>query len=174
MMLITNFLLSNHHGFGFNTNILETNLINIILLVALIVYVAKNALLNSIDLRREQIIKALNTLDDNVVESQLMFIRSNKQLQQINLILSNLQEENTTNKLNSLKRKHQHFILVVDNLCNSSIQTIERNFNEGLKSIERYLFYFAIGKVLTKFVKLTPKERQKILENVIMSFGGEK
>jgi len=172
MTCFTNLWLSHHHGFGINTNILETNLINIILLVALIVYAAKNALLNSIDQRREQILKALNTLDDNVVESQLTFIRSNKQLQQINLILSQLQKENTANKLSALKRKYHKLSVDVDNLCDLSVQLIERNSSEGIKSVERYLFYFAIGKVLTKFVKLTPKEKQQILETVIMNFGG--
>jgi F-type H+-transporting ATPase subunit b len=52
-------MLSEREGFGINTNILETNVLNLAVVIWILIYFGKDILLNSLEIRRESIIKSL-------------------------------------------------------------------------------------------------------------------
>jgi len=158
---------------GINTNILETNIVNILILIGLIVYVGKGFITNSVDQRRKQILKTLETLDNNLAQANLKFIESNKQLEQINLIISELQENNKIQKKSSLNRKHEKIQTVLNTLFEILVLNINKNKTESLAFLKRYLLIFSIGKVLSRFKKLNYPEQQKILDNFLFKFQEE-
>lgn len=153
-----------------NTNILETNIINIVILVGLIVYVGKGFITNSVDQRRNQILKTLETLDNNLNQANLKFIDSTKQLEQINLIIFELQENNKNQKISSLNRKYEKFYSSITLLFDFLVFNINKNKLDSVRSLERFLLTFAIGKVLNRCAKLNSRDQQKFLDSFILKF----
>jgi F-type H+-transporting ATPase subunit b len=162
------------HGIEFNTNLLETNLINILILLGLVIYVAKGFLNSSVDSRRKQILKTLETLDNNLSQANQRFLESTKQLKQITIIISQIQEENRNQKILSLNRKHEKIKKEILNIFSILLETIEKSQKDSLQSVRSYLISFSIGKILIKFGKLNDKEQQKILDNIVMNLGVQK
>jgi F-type H+-transporting ATPase subunit b len=56
-----------NHGFGLNFNILETNLLNLVLVIALLVYFLKGFLGNILERRREAILADLKDAEERLV-----------------------------------------------------------------------------------------------------------
>jgi F-type H+-transporting ATPase subunit b len=159
--------------FEINTNILETNVINILILLGLIIYVGKGFIENSVDQRRKQILKTLENLENNLFEANQNFIESTKQLKQINLIILQIQEENKTQKLSALERKYEKLKNEINSIFDILIQNINKNKIDSLETIERFLLNFSIGKVLKNCAKLNEQEQQKIVDNIIAKLGGD-
>ena len=57
-------MVSLAEGFGFNTNLLETNILNLAVVLPLVFSLGKDTLTSILDNRREKILSSLRTADD--------------------------------------------------------------------------------------------------------------
>ena len=91
-------LLANHEGIGLNTDILETGLINILALVAILIYTGQDFLGSLLEERKTTIIKGVQDAENRLNEAEKRLVEAEKQLNQANLIISEIKSETITTK----------------------------------------------------------------------------
>lgn len=90
-------------GFGINTDILDTNLINIIILVAGLSILVKNALGESLSVRQQKIIGSIQEAEDRLDQAKTRLSEAEKQLSKVGVITDAISTDaqNTANQLKS-------------------------------------------------------------------------
>ena len=91
-------LLANHDGIGLNTDILETGLINIVALLAILIYTGRDFLGSLLEERRTTIVKGVQDAEDRLTEAQKRLVEAEKQLNQANLVISEIKNETVNTK----------------------------------------------------------------------------
>ena len=96
-------LLAKQEGISLNTDILETGLINIIALVAILIYTGQDFLGSLLEERKTTIINSVQDAENRLNEAQKRLDEVKKQLNQANLVISELRAETLTTKKTLLK-----------------------------------------------------------------------
>lgn len=91
-------LIAEDEGIGFNSDILETGLINIIVLVGILVYTGKDFLGSLLDERKTIIVKAIQDAEDRLNEAQKRLNEAEKQLNQAHVVISEIKNETISTK----------------------------------------------------------------------------
>ena len=91
-------LLAEHEGIGLNLDILETGLLNIIALVAILVFTGRDFLGSLLEERKTTIIKSVQDAEDRLNEAQKRLNEAQKQLNQANLVISEIKNETVSTK----------------------------------------------------------------------------
>ena len=91
-------LLAESEGIGLNTDILETGLLNIIALVAILIYTGRDFLGSSLEERKTTIVKGVQDAEDRLNEAQKRLSEAEKQLSQANLVITEIKNETIATK----------------------------------------------------------------------------
>lgn len=91
-------LLSNSGSIGLNTDILETGLLNIFALLAILIYAGQDFLGSLLDERKTTIVKSVQDAEDRLLEAQKRLTEAQKQLNQAALIIDEIKNETVTTK----------------------------------------------------------------------------
>jgi F-type H+-transporting ATPase subunit b len=91
-------LLAEHEGIGLNTDILETGLINIFALLAILIYAGRDFLGSLLEERKTMIVKGVQDAEDRLNEAQKRLNEAEKQLNQANLVINEIKNETITTK----------------------------------------------------------------------------
>jgi len=91
-------LLAEHEGIGLNPDILETGLLNIIALVAILFFTGRDFLGSLLEERKTTIVKSVQDAEDRLNEAQKRLEEAQKQLNQANLVISEIRNETVTTK----------------------------------------------------------------------------
>jgi F-type H+-transporting ATPase subunit b len=91
-------LLAEHEGIGLNLDILETGLLNIIALVAILVFTGRDFLGSLLEERKTTIVKSVQDAEDRLNEAQKRLSEAQKQLNQANLVISEIRNETVATK----------------------------------------------------------------------------
>ena len=91
-------LLAEHEGIGLNTDILETGLINILALLAILIYTGRDFLGSLLEERKTTIVKGVQDAEDRLNEAQKRLSEAEKQLTQANLVISEIKNETVATK----------------------------------------------------------------------------
>jgi F-type H+-transporting ATPase subunit b len=91
-------LLAEHEGIGLNTDILETGLINILALLAILIYTGRDFLGSLLEERKTTIVKGVQDAEDRLNEAQKRLAEAEKQLNQANLVISEIKNETIATK----------------------------------------------------------------------------
>ena len=92
------FTLLANEGISLNTDILETGLINILALLAILIYTGRDFLGSLLEERRTTIVKGVQDAEDRLTEAQKRLAEAQKQLSQANLVISEIKNETVTTK----------------------------------------------------------------------------
>jgi F-type H+-transporting ATPase subunit b len=96
-------LLAEDGSIGLNLDILETGLINILALVAILVYTGRDFLGSLLEERKTTIVKGVQDAEDRFTEAQTRLSEAEKQLSQANLVISEIKNETIATKKVLLK-----------------------------------------------------------------------
>jgi F-type H+-transporting ATPase subunit b len=96
-------LLAEHEGISLNTDILETGLLNILALLAILIYTGRDFLGSLLEERRTTIVKGVQDAEDRLNEAQKRLNEAQKQLNQANLVISEIKNETVATKKVLLK-----------------------------------------------------------------------
>jgi len=96
-------LLAESEGIGLNLDILETGLINIIALVAILIYTGTDFLGSILQERQLTILKSIEDSENRLREANERLSEAQKQLSQAHFVLSNIRKETKLTKINLLK-----------------------------------------------------------------------
>jgi len=91
-------LLAEQSGISLNTDILETGVINILALLAILIYTGRDFLGSLLEERKTTIVKGVQDAEDRLNEAQNRLNEAKKQLNQANLVISEIQNETVTTK----------------------------------------------------------------------------
>ena len=80
-------LLAEHEGISLNTDILETGLVNILALVAILIYTGRDFLGSLLEERKTVIVKGVQDAEDRLNEAKKRLDEAEKQLNQANLVI---------------------------------------------------------------------------------------
>jgi F-type H+-transporting ATPase subunit b len=92
------FTLLATEGISLNTDILETGLINILVLLAILIYTGRDFLGSLLEERRTTIVKGVQDAEDRLNEAQKRLAEAQKQLNQANIVISEIKSETVTTK----------------------------------------------------------------------------
>jgi len=96
-------LLAEHEGIGLNTDILETGLLNILALLAILVYTGRDFLGSALEERKTTIVKGVQDAEDRLTEAQNRLSEAKKQLEQANIVIGEIKNETIATKKLLLK-----------------------------------------------------------------------
>jgi len=91
-------LLAEHESIGLNLDILETGLLNIIALVAILFFTGRDFLGSLLEERKTTIVKSVQDAEDRLNEAQKRLDEAQKQLNQANLVISEIKNETIATK----------------------------------------------------------------------------
>mgnify|MGYP003572737105 FL=1 len=91
-------LVAEHEGIGLNLDILETGLINILALVAILVYTGKDFLGSVLEERKTNIVKSVQDAEDRLNEANRRLSEAQKQLSQANVVITEIKNETVAAK----------------------------------------------------------------------------
>ena len=91
-------LLAKHEGIGLNLDILETGLLNILALLAILVYTGRDFLGSLLEERKTTIVKGVQDAEDRLNEAQTRLNEAKKQLEQVNIVIGEIKNETVATK----------------------------------------------------------------------------
>jgi len=86
-------LVAEHEGIGLNLDILETGLINVLALVAILVYTGKDFLGSLLEERKTSIVQGVQDAEDRLNEANRRLSEAQKQLSQANVVITEIKNE---------------------------------------------------------------------------------
>ena len=91
-------LLANEEGISLNLDILETGLLNILALLAILIYTGRDFLGSLLEERKTTIVKSIQDAEDRLNEAEKRLSEAEKQLNQANLVISEIKNETIATK----------------------------------------------------------------------------
>ena len=92
------FILLANEGISLNTDILETGVINILALLAILIYTGRDFLGSLLEERRTTIVNGVQDAEDRLSEAQKRLAEAQKQLNQATIVISEIKNETVTTK----------------------------------------------------------------------------
>ena len=86
-------LVAEHEGFGLNLDILETGLINILILIAILVSTGKDFLGSLLEERKTSIVQSVQDAEDRLNEANRRLDEAQKQLSQANVVITEIKSD---------------------------------------------------------------------------------
>jgi len=159
-------LLANEESIGLNLNILETGLLNILALVAILIYTGRDFLGSLLEERKTAIVKSVQDAEDRLSEAQKRLSEAQKQLNQANIVISEIRNETISTKK-----------LLLESDAFEAKKDLKVRFDRALatfQSKERQIFLDIKQQIISLVLKRTvlraqeafgPKERATALIN---------
>lgn len=166
--------LSNSGGsFALNTDILETNLINIVVLVIVLVQFVGGALTTSLADRKQKIIDNVNDAETRLSEAKERLNEANIQLAQTKVAIDKIVQELQVTKVNIIKAGADRIYQEMLTQMKASELAISLQEQKLLTQIKQQIITLAIKRVVTKLKQdLTISQHVLIINKCIKRLGG--
>jgi len=158
----------------FNSNILETNLVNILILIGLLVYGNKVSFSVSLENRQKEIIQTIENAQKDVANASNYYYLAEKGFTQSLFWLQSWKMLYEKEKIDLVESKYK---LVKTGLTETfaTTETLIKNFeNKSFIALQRYMILVTASKILRKFLYLSEDEQSKLIEVTISKLGGSK
>ena len=148
-------------GFGINTDILDTNLINIIILVAGLFVLFKNALGESLSVRQQKIIGSIQEAEDRLDQAKTRLSEAEKQLSKVDGTTDAISSDaqNTANQLKS----------AIINQGKEEIQRLTDNAKVTMAIAEAQVKQQLLQQIATLTIKRVSIQLREVLKPEIQS-----
>ena len=169
------FFLSNEEAlFEFNTNILETNVINIGILIGLLIYGYKTSFGPNLENRQKEIIQTIENAQTDVVNASNYYTMAEKGFTQSLFWLQSWKNVYQKEKVEIVNNKYKVVKSGLVNLFDTTENLIKNFENKAFISLQRYILLITASRILRKFLFLSEAEQAKLLETTISNLGGNK
>jgi len=161
------------NGVSFNSNFLEANVLNIILLLSGLIYVLKQFLGSMLSSRQEKVLFAINESEERLQQANIRLNETEKQLALTQIIIKQIIKEAqvTANRVReSILEQGESDIKRLTLSSKASIKSAE---NQVKKQIQQKITALAINKVSLQLQnEITPAINTKIIDQNIMQLQG--
>jgi F-type H+-transporting ATPase subunit b len=160
--------------FEFNTNILETNVINIFLLFGLLFYANKVSFSSSLQNRQKEIIQKIENAQKDLESASSYYSLTEKGFTQSLFWLQSWRNLYEAQKKDILENKYKSVSLALLENFTATEELINNFEKKAYLSLQRYILLITGSKILRKFLSLSNKEQSQIIENIINNLSGDK
>ena len=171
----SSFFLNNEEAFlEINPNILETNLVNIGLLVGLLVYGYNVSFTKTLVLRQTEIVQTIENAQKDLLNASNYYTLAENGFSQSLFWLQSWKTVYEKNKLDIVNNKYYQIKYgLLDTLVTTEnlISTFER---KAFLSLQRYVILLTASRILRKFLFLTEREQSKVIEMTLSKLRGSK
>lgn len=155
----------NHdiYKFRFNSNFLETNIVNIVLLLLGLIYVLKNFLGAALATRQEKVLVAIQESEKRLQQANQRLEQAESQLEQTQVIIANINSEAhiTAQKVKQVIEEQGN--IYIDKLKQSSKYSIINAEIQIRKQIQQQIINLAIHRVSMQFQNQLTSEMQSCM-----------
>lgn len=155
-----------------NTDIFETNVINITILLAGIIYLGSNALSTSLSERQQKILGSIQESEERLAEATAKLTESEKQLTQAQLVIDSINTDAKTTASNVKVAILADGKVEIERLtaaAKSQVTTIEAKVK---KQISDYVIALALQRVTLQLEgKISSTLQQQIIDRNISKLG---
>lgn len=163
-----------NHGWKLNSNFLEANVINILLLLVGLIYVLRQFLGEALSKRQEKVLATIQEAEDQLEQARNRLSESKKQLYQSQIIISQIKKEATLTAQKVRQSILEQGKLDVQRLTDTGNLSITATENQIRKQIQEQIITLAIKHVFTKLKKeITSDMRTKLIDKSITQLGSK-
>jgi len=166
--------LSSEKGFGFNTNFLEANVLNIAILLSGVVYLGRNFLTSALEARQTKVSEAIQEAEDRLLQAQSRLVESEKQLTQAQAVIAQIKaeaEKTAAAVQESIKAQGK---LDIERLTNNGKSSMEKTELQIKKQIQQQITELAVQKVTVQLKEsMTPSIQSQVISSNISNLGGQ-
>ena len=159
-------------GFGFNTNFLEANVINITLLLSGLIYLLKQSLGALLLTRQQKVLSTIQESEDRLQKANNRLVEAEKQFKQTEIVMQQIEQEAIVTAAKVRQSILDQGKIDIERLTEagkSSITIAERQVRE---QIQQQLTYLAIRQVSTNLKQqITPSIQSQIVDDSINQLG---
>ena len=168
-------LLAEEEGIHLNLDILETGLLNILALLAILIYTGRDFLGSLLEERKTTIVKSVQDAEDRLNEAEKRLNEAEKQLSQANIVISEIKNETVATKK-----------VLLESDAYEAKKDLEIRFDRALatfRSKERQIFLEIKQQIISLVLKRTliraqetfgPKERATaLIDDTINKLEGD-
>jgi F-type H+-transporting ATPase subunit b len=170
--LFSFFLNSEGSFIEFNTNILETNLINILLLFGLLFYANKVSFSGTLEDRQKEIVQTIENAQKDVLNASNYYYLAEKGFTQSLFWLQSWKILYEKDKSEIVEAKYQVVKAGLTETFNTTENLITNFETKSFVALQRYIIFVTVSKILRKFFFLNQKEQAQIIEGTLFKLGG--
>ena len=160
-------------GFGLNFDILETNLINLTLLVGILIYFGKPVLTNILTERREKIAEQIKAVEQRKKQAEVTLANEQKKLEEAKQTAAKIRSDATTNA-----QKAKETILAqgekeVQRLKEVASKDLSSEQEKAMAQLRERVVTLALEKARSNMGNMLNDEAQrKLIDSSIAKLGG--
>ena len=165
---------SSGKGFGFNSNFLEANVINIALLLSGVIYLGKNFLTLALELRQQKVTEAIQEAEERLQQANSRLLDSEKQLAEAQSVIEKIKKEAETTARTVKETILAQGKVDIERLTNNGKSNIEQAELQIKKQIQQRIANLALERVSTQLQDyMTPSLQSTVIDNNISELGGQ-
>lgn len=161
-------------GISFNTNFLEANVLNILLLLSGLIYVLQKFLGSILSIRQEKVLFAIRESEERLEQANIRLNEAEKQLAQTQIIINQIIKEAELTAQRVRQSILEQGKYDIKKLTESSKISIKSAENQVRQQIRQQITSLAIKKVSVQLQnQMTPAIQMKIIDNSIIELKGD-
>lgn len=165
---------SHNKSFGINLNVLDTNIINLSILLALLVYVGKQAISSILDERQQKVLNSLQEAEERQQQANLRLSEAQTQLAQTQIIIAEIKKEAESTAQQVRESTFNQGKLDIERLVASGKASIMSAEIQVKKKLLQQVANLALERVLTQLkAEISNDMQSKIIDENIASLGGK-
>nr|YP_009296859.1 ATP synthase CFO B chain subunit I [Bangiopsis subsimplex]AOM66202.1 ATP synthase CFO B chain subunit I [Bangiopsis subsimplex]ARO90437.1 ATP synthase CF0 subunit B [Bangiopsis subsimplex] len=170
-------LISEEHihsqSFGLNLNVLDTNIINLAILLSLLFYVGKQAISSILEGRQQKVLNSLQEAEERQQQASTRLKEAQTQLAQTQLIISEIKKEAESTAQQVRESTFNQGKLDIERLVASGKASIITAEMQVKKKLLQQVASLALERVSTQLKSEISSEMQSnIIDENIASLGG--
>lgn len=154
-----------------NTNIFETNIVNLTILIGLLVYLYKTSFTLTLETRQQDIIQTIENAQKDVQKASDYYYLAQKGFTQSLFWFQSWKLQYQQEKRELVKTKYNLVKEGLNEIFTTTEKTMETFETRAFLSFQRYLVLTAASKILRKFFYLSEKEKVKLIEITVSKLG---
>lgn len=160
-------------GFGLNLDILNTNLINLTLLVGILFYYGKPLLTNILNERRSKILEQIQAVEQKQKQAEVTLAQEQKKLEQAQATAAKIRQDAEVNA-----QKARETILTqgekeVARLKETAVKDLSSEQDKAIAQLRERVIALALEKAQSRLGSMLNDESQrKLIDSSIAKLGG--
>lgn len=169
-MGISFFLTSEKIFLYFNFDLLETNTINILLLLGLLVYVKISALDPSLEARQKEIIQSVESVEKDFFKAANYYYLRQKSVRENFFCLQSWKNFSNQEKIFFIKSKYEFAKKNLEESFSTTKLLIKNIENKIYLTLQKQILFIVASQILRNFFLLSKKNKSKLVEKAIEKF----
>jgi len=166
-------LIAKNETIHLNFDVLESGVVNIVILVGVLIYLGRDFLGSSLEQRQQEIIQAVQDAEDKLNEANIRLIEAEKQLAQAQVIISEIRKETINTKKSLLQSDSCDINQELSIRFNRALVTLRSREQQVFTDIKQQIIRLALQKVLLKVQsKLGSVKKSQLIDSNIAQLGG--